>query len=141
MIFNRFLLPLFSCLLVLTIHSAFAMVLPSEKMKDPALQTRAQELYTAVRCVVCDNQNIQDSNAEIAQDLRLLIRTQLQNGKTNTQILDYIHDRYGDIALMKPRLSPQNYLLWVLPFLIFLVGAGLVSLTILKKDKKGNSKT
>lgn len=103
--------------------SAQAITHPEEKLENPALAARADVIARQIRCVVCQNQSIMDSDAEIAQGLRTLIAGQLKAGKSNAEIIDYIHDRYGDFVLMKPPMKPATSLLWFGPALVFLLGA------------------
>ena len=95
---------------------------PGEAFKDEALEARARSLSMELRCMVCQNQSIDDSDAPLAADLRNLIRAQIQSGKTDAEILDFIEDRYGEFALLKPRFDIKNAPLWGLPFLLVLAG-------------------
>lgn len=98
---------------------------PSEVLPDPALETRAREIGRALRCVVCQNQSIDDSDAPLAKDLRTLVREQLSAGKTDAEIMDYVVARYGDFVLLKPRFNAGTMLLWGTPFAVLLI-AGTV---------------
>ncbi len=100
---------------------AFA-VQPDEILKDPLLEARARELSGSLRCLVCQNQSIDDSDAPLARDLRLLIREHLVKGETNAAIFAYVTDRYGDFVLLKPRLNVSTLLLWFAPFAVLLMG-------------------
>jgi cytochrome c-type biogenesis protein CcmH len=104
---------------------AFA-VQPDEVLDDPALEQRARELSAKMRCVVCQNQSIDDSDAPLAKDLRLLIRERLVKGDSNDQIVDFLVARYGDFVLLKPRLNANTIALWAGPFLILLLGMFIV---------------
>jgi cytochrome c-type biogenesis protein CcmH len=95
---------------------------PGEMLKDPALEARARRLSQELRCVVCQNQSIDDSNAPLAHDLRVLVRERLVAGDTDAQVLSYIEARYGAFVLLRPRLTPRTVLLWSTP-LILLAGA------------------
>jgi cytochrome c-type biogenesis protein CcmH len=95
---------------------------PDEVLKDPAMETRARRLSTELRCLVCQNQSIDDSNAPLARDLRLLVREQLTAGKSDAQVLDHIVQRYGEFVLLRPRLSSTTVLLWLAPVLLLLGG-------------------
>jgi cytochrome c-type biogenesis protein CcmH len=101
--------------------SAFA-VNPDEVLPDPALEARARTISAELRCMVCQNQSIDDSNADLARDLRLLVRKRLADGDTDQQVLDYIVSRYGEFVLLKPRLSEKTYILWGAPIALFLIG-------------------
>ena len=102
---------------------------PDEVLPDPALETRARTISAELRCMVCQNQSIDDSNADLARDLRLLVRRRLADGDTDKQVLDYIVSRYGEFVLLKPRFSLRNALLWGTPVLLLLVGGVFIVLT------------
>jgi cytochrome c-type biogenesis protein CcmH len=95
---------------------------PDEILADPVLESRARSLSAGFRCLVCQNQSIDDSDAPLARDLRLLIRERLKAGDTDREIKSYVVTRYGDFVLLKPPLNPQTLLLWLLPFLLLLAG-------------------
>ncbi|MGE7371018.1 cytochrome c-type biogenesis protein [Neorhizobium sp. NPDC001467] len=95
---------------------------PDEVLKDPALEQRARNLSAQLRCMVCQNQSIDDSNAELAKDLRVLVRERLTDGDTDKQVLDYVVSRYGEFVLLKPRLSAKTVLLWAAPIALLLIG-------------------
>ncbi|MBI1261428.1 MAG: cytochrome c-type biogenesis protein CcmH [Rhizobiales bacterium] len=95
---------------------------PGEALKDPALEARAREISQELRCLVCQNQSIDDSHAPLARDLRLLVRDRLKAGDSDEQVLDYIVARYGEFVLMKPRFGPDTYLLWLGPGLALAIG-------------------
>jgi len=96
---------------------------PDEVLKDPALEARARNLSSELRCMVCQNQSIDDSAAPLARDLRLLVRERLTKGDSDSQVLDYLVARYGEFVLLKPRFELQTLLLWGLPPLVLVVGA------------------
>ena len=91
---------------------------PDEILKDPALEERARNLSLQLRCLVCQNQSIDDSDADLAKDLRVLLRERLVAGDTDEQVLDFMVQRYGSFVLLKPPLDPSTYLLWFTPFLL-----------------------
>jgi len=99
---------------------------PDEVLADPALESRAREISLELRCLVCQNQSIDDSNAELARDLRLLVRERLKEGDSNEQVLDYVVSRYGEFVLLKPRFSVRTVLLWGTPFFILLIGIAAI---------------
>jgi cytochrome c-type biogenesis protein CcmH len=109
-------------LLVLLAVPAFA-VQPDEILPDPALESRARALSAQLRCLVCQNQSIDDSDAPLAKDLRVLIREHLTRGETDSQIMDYVVSRYGEYVLLKPRLSSRTIILWATPFVVLLLAA------------------
>jgi len=102
-------------------------VQPEEMLKDPKLEARARELSRELRCMVCQNQSIDESEAPLARDLRLLVRERLTKGDTDQQVLDFLVVRYGEFVLLKPPLESRTIILWALPPVALLAGAvGLV---------------
>lgn len=95
---------------------------PDEILKDQALETRARHISAELRCLVCQNQSIDDSNAPLARDLRILVRERLKAGSTNQQVLDYIVARYGEFVLLKPRFAPHTLVLWLAPLIVLAGG-------------------
>lgn len=95
---------------------------PDEMLKDPALEQRARELSAQLRCMVCQNQSIDDSNAELAKDLRLLVRERISKGDSDQQVIDYLVSRYGEFVLLKPRFTEKTLALWIMPAALFVVG-------------------
>src|SRR3954452_1723513 len=107
---------------------AFA-VQPDEILPDAKLEARARDLSRELRCMVCQNQSIDDSDAPLARDLRLLVRERLTAGDSDQQVLDFLTDRYGQFVLLKPRFGWDTAILWLAPAAVLLLGAvGLVSL-------------
>jgi cytochrome c-type biogenesis protein CcmH len=104
--------------------SAAYAVQPDEIMADPVKEARARELSRELRCMVCQNQSIDDSEAPLARDLRLLVRERLAAGDSDAQVIDFLVARYGEFVLLKPRLEPHTLLLWLLPPLA-LAGGGI----------------
>ncbi|WP_425062477.1 cytochrome c-type biogenesis protein [Pyruvatibacter mobilis] len=100
---------------------------PSEVLDDPALETRARTISAELRCMVCQNQSIDDSNAPLAKDLRILVRDRLLAGDTDEEVIDFVVDRYGEYVLLRPRVAPHTYILWFGPFIVLLL-AGLFAL-------------
>jgi cytochrome c-type biogenesis protein CcmH len=107
--------------LLLMISAAHA-VAPDEVLKDPTLEARARAISAGLRCLVCQNQSIDESEAPVARDLRLLIREYIGNGRSDAEVVDYVVSRYGDYVLLKPRFGPGTYLLWLAPFALVLAG-------------------
>ncbi len=99
-------------------------VQPDEVMSDPAREARARELSRELRCMVCQNQSIDDSDAPLARDLRLLVRERIASGDSNAQVIDFLVARYGEFVLLKPRFNSRTLLLWLLPPLA-LAGGGI----------------
>ncbi len=106
--------------MVLTAGAALA-VEPDEILPDPALETRARTISAELRCLVCQNQSIDDSNAPLARDLRLLVRERLKAGDSNAQVLQFVEDRYGEFVLLRPPFSWRTVLLWAAPPLALLI--------------------
>lgn len=98
---------------------------PDEVLPDPALEARAREISRELRCVVCQNQSIDDSDAPLARDLRLLVRERLVAGDSDREVVDFVVARYGDYVLLKPRLDTRTALLWSAPLLLFAAGAAV----------------
>src|SRR5260370_3754011 len=96
---------------------------PGERLADPALEARARALSGELRCLVCQNQSIDDSNADLAHDLRVLIRERLSAGDSDAQVLQFMVHRYGDFILLRPPVKPDTYLLWFGPFVVLALGA------------------
>ncbi|NMD09149.1 MAG: cytochrome c-type biogenesis protein CcmH [Phyllobacteriaceae bacterium] len=112
-----------SFLLVVCLLSVPALaVQPDEILKDPALEARARTISAGLRCLVCQNQSIDDSDATVARDLRILIREQLMKNQTDEQVVSFVVERYGDYVLLKPRLTAKTVILWFTPFLVVLLG-------------------
>jgi cytochrome c-type biogenesis protein CcmH len=107
----------------MTAATAAYAVQPDEIMSDSAKEERARDLSRELRCMVCQNQSIDDSEAPLARDLRLLVRERIAAGDSDAQVLDFLVARYGEFVLLKPRLEPHTYLLWLLPPLA-LAGGG-----------------
>ncbi|MBB3947164.1 cytochrome c-type biogenesis protein CcmH [Rhizobium skierniewicense] len=107
--------------LFLTALPAFAFN-PDEVLADPALEARARALTVQLRCMVCQNQSIDDSNAELARDLRVLVRERLTKGDSDEAVIDYVVSRYGEFVLLKPRVSARTIALWGAPIALILVG-------------------
>ncbi len=133
---KRFLLTLS---LLMAALPAYA-VNPDEILDDPALEARAREISSHLRCLVCQNQSIDDSNAELAKDLRVLVRERLKAGETNEEVLDYVVSRYGEFVLLNPRFSAHTLLLWGMPVLLAVIGVGGIAVFSLKRRKTSSGK-
>jgi len=101
---------------------------PADQLRNPVQEAHARALFKEIRCVVCQNESIDDSEAEVAGNLRQAVRAQVAAGRTDAQIKTYLVQRYGEFILLRPRFSPGNALLWTGPFLIVLAGAGALVL-------------
>ena len=111
-----------SLLFVLALSGVAQAVKPDEMLADPALEARARALSEGLRCMVCQNQSIDESDADLARDLRILVRERLKAGDTDKQVIDYIVSRYGEFVLLKPRFELRTLLLWGAPVLLLLAG-------------------
>lgn len=100
-------------------------VQPGEVLDDPVMESRAREISKELRCLVCRNENIDESNAQLATDLRLLVRERLVAGDSNVQVINYVVDRYGEYVLLKPTLTGANKLLWVAGPAMLLLALGM----------------
>ncbi|MEW6254970.1 MAG: cytochrome c-type biogenesis protein [Pseudomonadota bacterium] len=114
-------------LLAILLAPAARAVQPDEVLPDPALEQRARGLSKELRCMVCQNQSIDDSDAPLARDLRVLVRERIQAGDSDRQVLDYLVARYGEFVLMRPVFSWRNALLWGFPVLVLVLGAALAA--------------
>ncbi len=112
-------------MLVLGLGAAWA-VEPDERLDDPVLEERARDISRQLRCVVCQNQNIDESTAPLAGDLRLIIRERLVVGDSNEEVVTFVVDRYGDFVLLRPPFQDDTYVLWFGPLIIILLGGALV---------------
>jgi cytochrome c-type biogenesis protein CcmH len=119
----RFAYLLLIALTLLTAPRAALAVQPDEILTDPALEGRARTLSKELRCMVCQNQSIDDSDAPLARDLRILVRERLQAGDSDQRVVDFLVARYGEFVLLKPRFSLHTALLWLGPAAILLIGA------------------
>jgi len=108
-------------LAILAVSSAGA-VEPVEMLSNPVQEARAQAIGKELRCLVCQNESIEDSGADLAHDLRVLLRQRLVAGDTDQQAIQYIVDRYGDFVLLKPPVEPATYVLWFSPFAVLVLG-------------------
>jgi cytochrome c-type biogenesis protein CcmH len=120
-----------SCLLA---APAFA-VQPDEILPDPVLEARARDLSRELRCMVCQNQSIDDSDAPLARDLRLLVRERLKAGDSDQQVLDFLTDRYGQFVLLRPRFGWDTAILWLAPAAVLLLGGLALILFKRRRDR------
>ena len=120
--------------LALSATSSVWAVEPDELLDDPVLEMRARELSKQLRCVVCQNQDIDSSNAGVARTMRTLLRERLIAGDTDGEITAFFVDRYGDFVLFQPRLKPATYLLWFGPAVLIAIGIGVVLITLRRRS-------
>jgi cytochrome c-type biogenesis protein CcmH len=126
----RFLLVVVTLLGAAPVHA----VQVDEILADPALETRARAISQDLRCMVCQNQSIDDSEALLARDLRLLVRERLKAGDNDTQVVDYMVARYGEFVLLKPRVSWHTAILWGAPLTILIIGLVAIGFTVLRRS-------
>ena len=107
---------------------------PAERLPDPAKEARARSLFREIRCLVCQNESIDESEAELAADLRRIVRDQIVQGRSDAQVRTFLTDRYGEFVLLKPKFSPGNAMLWLGPFAVILLG-GAAALVLRRKDE------
>lgn len=114
---------------------ALAQAIDPLPFKDHAEEVRFQQLTRQLRCLVCQNENLADSNADLARDLRHEVFKLMQSGKSDAEIKQYLVDRYSDFVLYDPPVQPSTWLLWFGPFVILLAGAGVVIVTVRKRNR------
>jgi cytochrome c-type biogenesis protein CcmH/NrfF len=110
---------------------------PSEKLADPQLEARARAIASELRCLVCQNQSIDDSDAPLAKDLRLLVREKLKEGASDAQVRDYLVARYGDFVLLRPPVKPETLLLWAAPALVLIGGVSAILAALRRPRRRG----
>lgn len=115
-------------------------VQPDEVLDDPALEARARAISAELRCLVCRNESIDDSNADLARDLRLLVRERLEAGDSDREVIDYIVERYGEFVLLRPRFSVENALIWLAGPAVFLIGLGIAAVYLGRRRPRAASK-
>ncbi|MCC0041148.1 MAG: cytochrome c-type biogenesis protein CcmH [Rhodobiaceae bacterium] len=113
-------------------------VQPGEMLADPALEARAREISAKLRCLVCQNQTIDDSDAALARDLRILVRERLMAGDSDAEVIDFIVARYGEYVLLQPRLSRHTLVLWTAPAAFVLLG-GMLALVLFRRNRTARS--
>ncbi|MGQ4272482.1 cytochrome c-type biogenesis protein [Terrihabitans sp. B22-R8] len=117
--------------------AAPAWALVDERLPDPAAEARARALFLELRCMVCQNQSIDDSDAPLAKDLRMLVRERVKAGDSGDQIKEYLVARYGEFVLLRPRLSSETLLLWGAPVIVLVLGAGAAALAFRRRRSAG----
>ena len=129
--------PLFMLILSIIISLPLNVVAvePSEILQNPQLETRARSLSQNIRCLVCQNQSIDDSNASLAKDLRKIVREQLVSGASDDEIYNFLIERYGDFVLLRPPVKATTYILWYGPLFIFFAGLVLSALFLIRRKR------
>ncbi|MDG3040218.1 cytochrome c-type biogenesis protein [Roseicyclus marinus] len=110
---------------MLALASPALAVQPDEVLPDPVMEERARDISAGLRCLVCRNESIDESNATLARDLRLLVRERLVAGDSDAEVVSFIVDRYGEYVLLRPTLTGSNIVLWLAPAVLLLLGGGL----------------
>ena len=113
------------CLIQLMFGISYT-VEPNEILKNPKYESRARNISKNIRCMVCQNQSIDESNAPLAKDLRILIRTKIKEGSTDKEIYNFLTDRYGEFILLKPPFNSKTLILWFLPFVFLILGIYII---------------
>jgi cytochrome c-type biogenesis protein CcmH len=121
--------------ILLTVPALVLAIDAERAFDDPAMQARYEKLTRELRCLVCQNQTIADSNATLAQDLRREVRELMAEGKTDTEIHEFLTARYGDFVLYNPPVKPRTYLLWAAPGLLVLVGLGAAVVVVMRRAR------
>ena len=129
--------PLFMLILsvIISLPLNLVAVEPSEILQNPQLETRARSLSKNIRCLVCQNQSIDDSNASLAKDLRKIVREQLVSGASDDEIYNFLIERYGDFVLLRPPVKATTYILWYGPLFIFFAGLSLSVLFLIRRKR------
>ncbi len=122
-------------ILCLLMASPLAAVQPSEVLDDPALEARARVISKGLRCLVCQNENIDDSNASLAHDLRVLVRDRLTAGDSDTEVVDFVVDRYGEYVLLQPRATGSTLALWLAGPAMLLLGVGVALAYVRRRSR------
>ena len=128
-------------ILLISICTAVIAVEPDELLENPILEERARQVSKDLRCLVCQNESIDESDAALARDLRVLVRERLQLGDSNDEVLQFVVDRYGEFALLRPRIDGVNYILWWFGplFLLFSIATALMYVRKLGRISKNSS--
>ena len=126
-------------LALLAVQPALAATSPDEILPDPALEARARALGKELRCLVCQNQSIDDSDADLAKDLRRVVRERLVAGDSDREVLDFLVTRYGDFVLLEPPFKPSTWLLWLGPLAIVVAGAAGIAVFVSRRNRPGTA--
>ena len=123
---NRYFLIILCTLLLQLINNVSYSVEPDEVLQDQKQESRARNISKNIRCMVCQNQSIDESDAPLAKDLRILIRDKIKEGNNDTEIYKFLTDRYGDFILLKPPLNVKTLFLWFVPFILLFIGIFII---------------
>lgn len=127
----------FLAILFLLLSTPAFSVLPDEMLPDPVMESRARDISKQLRCLVCQGEDIDESNAGLASDIRKLVRERLVKGDSDAAVLSFVQERYGDYVLMNPPVKPATWLLWGAPLLVLFAGFGIAALYIRRLPKGG----
>jgi cytochrome c-type biogenesis protein CcmH len=127
-------------IVLLGLSGAAMAVEPDEILSDPALEARARALSAELRCMVCQNQSIDDSDAPLARDLRILLRERLSAGESDADVIDFLVDRYGEFILLKPRFNMNTALLWLVPPAVLVIGVVVAVILFRRRRPSGEAK-
>ena len=127
---------LFSIIFMFMLNGFLFGVEPDEMLPDAGLEKRARVISSELRCLVCRNENIDSSDAELASDLRILVRERLMLGESNEEVINYVQARYGDFVLLRPKFSGVTIILWLVAPFSFLMGLILIYLLLFRKQQK-----
>ena len=122
---NTFIIIAYILLIQLSLNTLFS-VEPDEVLKNQKQELRARNISKNIRCLICQNQSIDESNASLAKDLRILIRSKIKEGSDDEEIYKFLTDRYGDFTLLKPSFKLDTYALWLLPFIFLIIGIFII---------------
>lgn len=128
----------FLAMVMLSVTVPALAVQPDEVLPDPALEARARAISAGLRCLVCQNQSIDDSDAPLARDLRILVRDRLKAGDSDAQIIDFVVARYGEFVLLKPRFEPHTMLLWLATPVVGFAAIAMVILAARRRKREAN---
>lgn len=127
-------------LLALTFAGHARAVEPDEILQDPVLEARARTISEGLRCLVCQNESVDESHAALARDIRLLVRRRLEGGDTNQQVRDFLVSRYGQFILLKPPIETQTLLLWGTPLIVLALGGGAILLAARRRPVRDSAR-
>jgi cytochrome c-type biogenesis protein CcmH len=127
-------------IVMLGLTGAGVAVEPDEILSDPTLEARARALSAELRCMVCQNQSIDDSDAPLARDLRILLRERLAAGESDAEVIDFLVDRYGEFILLKPRFNMNTALLWIVPPAVLAIGAVVAVILFRRRRPSGEAR-
>jgi len=129
---------LLTCLFALWLVVPALAVLPDEVLSDPALEARARDISSQLRCLVCQNESIDESNADLAREIRLIVRERLVAGNTDQEVMQFLVDRYGEYVLLRPVFAPHTIMLWGAPPLVLLIGGVAIAVAVRRRQSSAD---